>query len=360
MKILIGIIALLTALYLTLWPVPIDPKPWRPPVDAGYVGVHEKNNRLATIERLSIAPRHGPEDITGGPDGVLYTVSAEGSVLAIQPDGSLQVLFRAGGRPLGIELAADGALIIANAELGLQRVSPQKTIGVLTKQVAGTPILYANNVAIARDGRIYFSDASTHFAARKHGGSYQASLLDLMEHDPNGRVLVFDPENKTTEIIVDKLSFANGVALDPDQRYLLIAETGEYRIWRYWLSGKKRGQKEIIIDNLPGFPDNINTGLDGRFWVGLVAPRSAQLDSLAGSPYIRKIVQRWPPALRPGAEPYAHVIAIDGDGNVLHDLQNDGSSIQATTGVYETETDLYIASLTSWFIGRLPKSAIGL
>lgn len=359
MKILIAILSVLTIVYLLVWPVAIDPKPWRPPLDAGYKGAHAKNDLLATIERLSIAPYNGPEDIAAGPDGTLYTVSAEGSVLSIKPDGSYEVLFRAGGRPLGIERTDDGAVIIANATLGLQRVSANKTIGVLTKSVANSPLLFANNLAIAGNGTIFFSDSTRHFGAKKYG-NMKASLLDLMEHDPTGRVLVYDPATETTEVLIDKLSFANGVALDPEERYLLVAETGEYRIWRYWLTGAKRGRKEIIVDNLPGFPDNINTGLDGRFWVGLVSPRSAQLDSMAASPMMRKIVQRWPAALRPAAGEYAHVIAIDGDGNVLHDLQGDGSGIKTTTGVLETETDLYIASLTDWFIGRLPKSAIGL
>lgn len=359
MKILIVIVIVLTVLYLLIWPVPIEPRPWKPPLDAGYVGAHAKNDLLGTIERLSIAPYTGPEDIAAGPDGTLYTVSAEGSVLSIKPDGSYEVLFRAGGRPLGIERADDGGVIVANATLGLQRVFASKTIGVLSKAVANTPLLYTNNLAIAGDGRIYFSDSSRHFGAKKYG-NMKASLLDLMEHDPTGRVLVYDPVAASTEVLIDNLSFANGVALDPEERYLLVAETGEYRIWRYWLTGAKRGRKEIVIDNLPGFPDNINTGLDGRFWVGLVSPRSAQLDSMAASPFMRKIVQRWPPALRPAAGVYAHVIAIDGDGNVLHDLQGDGSSMKTTTGVLETETDLYIASLTGWFIGRLPKSAIGL
>ena len=46
-----------------------------------------------------------------------------------------------------------------------------------------------------------------------------------------------------------------------------------------WLTSDRAGEDDVFIDNLPGFPDNINPGLDGRVWVGLVSPRSAPLNS---------------------------------------------------------------------------------
>ena len=38
---------------------------------------------------------------------------------------------------------------------------------------------------------------------------------------------------------MDGLQFANGVVLSPDESYLLVAETGAYRITRLWLGGAR-------------------------------------------------------------------------------------------------------------------------
>ena len=154
-------------------------------------------------------------------------------------------------------------------------------------------------LAVADDGTIYVSDASVKFGAEQFGGTYESSLLDIMEHGGHGRVIAYNPASGEAEVIIDSLQFANGVAISDDQDYLLIAETGSYRILRHWLRGPAAGRTEVILDNLPGFPDNINNGMHGRFWVGLVAPRNEWLDALSGRPFLRKVVQRLPAATHP-------------------------------------------------------------
>jgi len=93
---------------------------------------------------------------------------------------------------------------------------------------------------------------------------------------------------------VDDLTFANGVAIDPSGRFLIVAETGEYRIHKISLDSTDKGQSSVILDNLPGFPDNVHIGQNGRYWIGLAAPRVKILDDLASKPFLRKVVQRLP------------------------------------------------------------------
>jgi sugar lactone lactonase YvrE len=154
---------------------------------------------------------------------------------------------------------------------------------------------------------------------------------------------------------MDGLNFANGVAISNDQQFLLINELGHYRILKYWLEGPNAGTTEIILDNLPGFPDNVNNGLNGRFWIGLVAPRNKMLDDLSGSPFMRKMVQRLPAFVRPKAVPSSHVIAIDGDGNVLMNLHDTEMRFPALTGVFESSQSLYLTTLFGNQFGRLDK-----
>ena len=112
----------------------------------------------------------------------------------------------------------------------------------------------------------------------------------------------------------------------------------------------------MIIDNLPGFPDNINNGQDGRFWVGLVAPRSRVLDDLSERPLLRKVVQRLPAWARPQAVASSHVIAISGDGELLLSLQDSSATVPALTGACETRDSLWLSSLSSDRLARLDKA----
>jgi len=316
------LVLLLSTLYLFLWPVPVDPVSWEAPLDRGLVEPFAANDRLQVATAIELGEFHGPEDIAVGFDGLLYSGTEGGKVISFEADGSnMQIFADTGGRPLGIEFAG-GFLYVANAFIGLQKIQEDGRVITLADEFGGKPIAYADDVAVARDGSVYFSDASSKFSAAQWADTYGASLLDIMEHGGHGRILKYDPLSSETSLILDGLNFANGVAVSEDQSYLLINETGHYRVWRYWLTGERRGERELILENLPGFPDNINNGHNGRFWIGLVAPRSVILDNYSGKPFMRKMMQRMPATLRPKAVPSTHLIAIDGNGEVLMNLQD--------------------------------------
>ena len=359
MQRLLGIISVFVIavfLYLFYWPVAIDPVAWNAPVDAGLVGVFEPNERLRKARLIELGFHEGPEDIAGGPDGRIYTATRDGKVLRFDASGeNIEVFAETGGRPLGLEFDATGNLLVANAYAGLQRVTPDGTVTTLADEYGGQAILYADDVAVAADGKIYFSDASAKFGALKTGGSYEASLMDLLEHGGHGRVFRHDPASGETTLVIDGLNFANGVAISEDQQFLLISETGNYRVLRYWLAGPGAGKTDVVIDNLPGFPDNINNGLNGKFWIGLVAPRNKLLDDMSGKPWLRKLVQRLPAAVRPKAEPSSHVIAISGNGEVLMNLQDSSARLPALTGVFETTDALWLSTLFGVHTARLDK-----
>ena len=312
-----GLAVLVLPGYLLLWPVPIDPVAWDAPESAGYVGDFKPNDKLKALKFLDIDGHVGPEDVAFGEDGMIYAATQGGSILRIDPaGGKVEEFTNTGGRPLGIEFGSDGTLYVADAYRGLIAVGKDGSIFVLaSKTDTGSPIKYADDLDVTRTGEVYFSDASTKFGAQEYSGTLQASLLDLMEHGPNGRLLKYDPATGKTSVVLEGYSFANGVALANDESYLLFAETGTYSVHKLWLIGDKSGTVETVMENLPGFPDNINRNADGTFWLGLVSPRSPSVDALAGKPFVRKIVPRLPAAFRPKPLRYGFVVRIDGDGN---------------------------------------------
>lgn len=354
----IGLIISITVIgYLLLWPVAISPVKWQAPVDRGYVGDFAENRRLAAAEIRHTDRVIGIEDIAIDTAGRLYFANHNGEIMRLTDwSGTAEVFANTGGRPLGMEFAGNGVLIIADAYQGLLSVDPQGVVQVLTNSVDGQPIAYADDLDIAADGRIYFSDASSKFGAAAYGGSYAASLLDIMEHGGHGRLLRYDPHSGRTEVLLSGLEFANGVAISADQQSVLVVETGLYRVLRVFVEGPRTGVVEVVIDNLPGFPDNINRGLEAdQYWVGLVSPRAPALDALAPYPWLRQVVQRLPSFMRPQATNYGHVIKINGTGEVLENLQDPAGAYPQTTGVLETAEYWYISSLAAPGVARLPR-----
>jgi len=77
---------------------------------------------------------------------------------------------------------------------------------------------FADDAIEASDGSVYFSDASSKF------GLFDW-FLDVLEAKPHGRLLKYDPSTKRTSVVLSDLAFANGVALSPDEDFLVVCET---------------------------------------------------------------------------------------------------------------------------------------
>jgi hypothetical protein len=352
LKILITLI-ILWILYLSLWPVDIDPVAWKAPIDKGYTGKFQKNNNLPKIEKLYLLGFTGPEDIALDSEGMIYAATHQGIVRMDANGLNPQLWAQTGGRPLGIDFDLNGNLIVADGFKGLLSISPQAKVSLLTNSVDAVEIGFADDVDVADNGLIYFSDASSKFKPKDYNDVLKASEFDVLEHGGHGRLLRYDPETQKTEALIKGLNFANGVALAHDQSYVLINDMGNYRVLKYWIEGNQAGKVETIMQNLPGFPDNITTGLNERFWISLVNPRNKDLDKLSDHPFLRKVATRLLTFYHPKADPYAHLIAIDGLGNVIRNLQNPQPNYLDITSARETEEFIYLGSLTEDSVGRI-------
>ena len=82
-----------------------------------------------------------------------------------QADGSSPRTYtNTGGRPLGMDFAPAGDLIVADAVKGLLSVSRDGAVSVLATGEGGVPFRFTNDVDVGPDGVIYFSDASSKYA----------------------------------------------------------------------------------------------------------------------------------------------------------------------------------------------------
>lgn len=343
----IVVIALCLA-YLLCWPVPIEPVAWNPPGAPALTGDYAVNQTLASVERLGEGVGPKPEDIALDGEGRILAGFEDGRIMRWDRAAQDPTLFAdTGGRPLGMHIASDGNLIVADSYKGLLSVAPDGAITVLSTEHDGVPYRFTNDVDIAADGTIYFSDAS-------HKFGQTAFMEDLIEHGANGRLLAYHPETETTELLLDDLCFANGVAVDPDQQFVLVNETGSYLVRKYWIAGPRKGEHEVILDNLPGFPDGISAGSNGVFWVALASPRNPLMDKLGPKPFLRKAVMRLPAFLRPKPVQYGFVLGIDSEGAVIHNLQDPGGAYAPITSVQEEDGMLYFGSIIESAFARFP------
>ncbi len=324
----------------------IDPARWNPPRPPPLGGPLAPNSELAAAERWDTGGE-GPEDVLVDGDGRVYTGLADGRILRFPPDGGWpEVVADTGGRPLGLEFDRMGGLVVCDAKRGLLAVAPGGDIVVLADHYEGVRLRFVNNAAVASDGTIYFSDSSTRFGVEH----YRA---DLLEHRGNGRLFAYEPDSGGVTLLLDGLFFANGVALAQDESFVLVAETGKYRIRKLWLRGPNRGRDEPFTHNLPGIPDNLSRGPSGTFWAAMFTPRNKLLDLLLPRPRLRALAARLPEKLQPQPERYSFVLGFDGAGNVTHNLQDPDGGYAPITGVREHGGWLYLGSLTESAIARV-------
>ncbi len=329
----------------------IRPIVWQPPATPARA---RQSHSAAPMPQpvLHPLPGIGPEDVVVAADGAVYTGLADGRILRVR-GGLVEVVAETGGRPLGIEADVEGALVVCDAARGLLRVQPgDGTIEDLVPAgtpIDGVPLRVCNNAAIAADGTIWFSDSTARFDL----AHWKA---DLIEHSGTGRLLRRDPDGTVTTVLTG-LHFANGVALAADESFVAVAETGAYRLTRLWLTGPQPGQRDVLVDNLPGFPDNIARGSDGLIWIAMGSPRNRTLDLLASRPpVLRRLLWALPDALLPQPADTVWVQAVDAAGRTVHDLQTATPGFSMVTGVREESGTVWLGSLHAKAIAhfRLP------
>jgi sugar lactone lactonase YvrE len=367
--VLIGILALivLAAGYVLAWPTSLEPVEVTVGQNQGFTGPYAPNTALRSIRFLGEAMGTGPEDVAVK-DGYAYSGLADGSIVRVRIDGltptgpapvpvipgtpapptpglGVERIANTGGRPLGLQHDPFGNLVVADAKKGLLAITPTGQVIPVAQRYENRPLLFVDDLDIAKDGTIYFSDAST-----RH--DIDNFPLDFYEGQATGRLFSFNPRTGQIQQLLSGLAFANGVALGPDEEYVLVNETAAHRITRYWLKGPKQTQSDRFAENLPGYPDNLSFNGRDVFWVALAGPRIKMLEDQYKSTFTRKVMFRLYSiglaALPTTPEPYGCIVAINTQGQVVATLQDPGGrTINTITSVNEKDGMLFLGSLAT-------------
>lgn len=353
--------------YGALAPEVIDPaEAWTPSPAPPLTGPLAPNAALTRSRLVARGQLAGPESVAFDASGRLYTGTSDGRVLRVHPETDrVELVARMGrelpscgqpemeaecGRPLGLAFDPNGRLFVADAHAGLVEIAEGGEVIPRVTEAGGVRLGFTDDLDIASDGRIYFSDASVKWTRARF-------REDILENNGNGRLVRFDPATGDVEVLLDGLHFANGVALALDESYVLVVETSRYRIRRYHLTGSLAGTADTFADNLPGFADNLRRGRDGTWWVAMGAKRSPILDFLHPRPALKRVFAK----LVPMAKFQEHLIPKVGwalqlgpDGQPVASFwDTEGAYLRELSAVIEHEGRLWLGSITADRIGVL-------
>ena len=332
----------------------IEPAPYAPPIAPKMEGALRENSALSSVKLLAEGKLNGPEDIAVDNNGTVYTGLEDGRIVKISPDGEVVTFAETGGRPLGLQWGPRGDLIVADGGRGLLTVNLEGEVTVLVPRAETVPLEMADDLDVSSSGLIYFSDAT----GSEVGMDY---YQDLMIHRPLGRLLRFNYYTDDLEVLLTGLYFANGVALSPDEDFVLVSEMSEYRITRLWLKGPRVGDRDVFADNLPGFPDGISGDGDGNYWVAMVSPRMWFVDNIVlPNLWLRKLLMHFPTWTRLSGASYGFIIQLNSEGEIVESLHDpSGKSLSGITNVIERDGKLYIGTLEGDAVGVYDRESGG-
>ncbi|WP_169814223.1 ABC transporter permease [Nocardia mexicana] len=319
------------------------------------------NSRLTAAPPIGLGQIRGAEDCAVDNDGNVFCGDQRGWVWKFEPGRTEGEIFsRTGGFPCGHVLDNDGQLVVAVGGMGVYRISPDGEHELLANKVRRSRLSLLDDsglraiddLDIAPDGSIYASDFST----RTNTADF---LVELVEFRANGRVIRIDPDG-STDVVVSNHVFPNGICTAHDGMSILIVSTGLCRVDRLWIAGPKQGQLEPVLENLPGYPDNLNRSSDGNYWLPLCAMRTPMSDLLRRHPAVRRRMTR-EVSLDNWVVPQLNmscVVKFDDRGEILQVLWDETmENYPMVTSVKEHAGHLYLCGVSNNRIGRLPLDA---
>jgi gluconolactonase len=146
------------------------------------------------------------------------------------------------------------------------RYEPDGTVTVLADKWNGKPLNAPNDIVVAPDGAIWFSDPGYGILAAYEGSRAEMQLKEA--------VYRIDGQTGKMEIVCDDMFKPNGLCFSPDYKKLYIVDTGSthypdapHNIRVYGVADARtlRNGKEFVNMG-KGMSDGIRADVDGNIW----------------------------------------------------------------------------------------------
>jgi gluconolactonase len=201
-----------------------------------------------------------PEGVMCRDDGMVFAADVRGMCAQINRDGETVFFGDVGGIPNGICMDPAGNCIIANIGNGqIQRLFPNGRHDVIAAEAGGRPIPSPNFPFMDAKGRLWVSNST-----------YREDLDAAIQNPaPDGSIVLI--EKGEARIVAEGVFFANGLALDAEERFVYVAETTKRAITRFRIADDGMlTDRELygppVLGPL-GFPDGIAFDEAGNLWI---------------------------------------------------------------------------------------------
>jgi hypothetical protein len=251
-------------------------------------GAFSPNDRLDETTPVG-DPLLGADAAAAAPDGAIC-VSAGKKVWRLS---GTHFATRAIFAELDVEVGAlafhlDGRLLACTAR-GLAAIEPATGRATFLSQAEGEPLHCLTAVAVAPDGDIFVSNASTRHQANEW-------CVDLMERNSLGRIVACGPAFENARVLLRGLNYPGGLAASDG--YLWFSESFAHRISRVPVSGAgATGAAQIVIRNMPGYPSRLGRSADGGFWLSVFGVRTHLIEFVLREDDFREEMMRTVPQI---------------------------------------------------------------
>ena len=224
--------------------------------------------KLAAIERLATGQRWAEGPVWFGDQRCLLWSDIPNNRIMRWDDetGAVSVFRRPSNFANGNTRDRQGRLV--SCEHGGRRVTRTEydgSITVLMDQFDGRPLNSPNDVVVAADGAIWFTDPPFGIMGNYEGHRASPEL--------GQNVYRIDGETGAASIVADDVLGPNGLCFSPDGRRLYVVESRgvpNRKILSYDVAkdGRSITNKRVLIDAGPGTPDGMRCDVDGNLWCG--------------------------------------------------------------------------------------------
>lgn len=147
------------------------------------------------------------------------------------------------------------------------RTEPDGTITVLIDSYNGKKLNAPNDVVVASDGAVWFTDPGYGIL-----GNYEGHK-DTLELPPS--VYRLDPQTGRAKMVADSFDKPNGLALSPDEKKLYVVDSGITHGGRsnmrvFDVNGDALANDKVFAEGFaPGFTDGVRVDVDGNVWCSM-------------------------------------------------------------------------------------------
>lgn len=223
----------------------------------------------AAIERIATGCRwaEGPAYFRASGELIWSDIPNDRMLRWSESDGHVSVFRHPSRYSNGNTVDREGRLVTCEHDTRrVTRTEHDGTITVLADTYQGKPLNAPNDVVVASDGAVWFTDPGYGIDGNYEGHAAKAELPTAVYRlDPSGGLTV----------VASDFTRPNGICFSPDEKLLYVIDSGithggPANIRSFQVDGAKLSGGKVFAENFaPGFTDGMRADTEGNIWCSM-------------------------------------------------------------------------------------------